>query len=802
MGDEQMHRTEAGYRLIVDATIEGALAVDSDGVLLHCNEQFARLRRQSLKQLIGLRFLDLMASEDRPRLEALMSNAKQAVARAQSHLLQVDGARVPVLIAVSDIPSSLAQDVYFVVVTDLSELEQIEIKRERDQLARIVENAHDAIIGKTLDGVVTAWNRGAEALFGYGAHEMVGQNIDILEPPERKGEAKNLRTRLVAGGNIQQLETQRVSKSGKRLDVVLTFSPVTDDAGRPTGFSEIVHDITERRQTERALQESERRMASLLGNVQLVAIMLDEIGQVTYCNDFFLRLVGKTPEQVIGSDWFENFIPSEQTADVRKVYAALMAEQQAAFHHENKIISHDGSLRLIHWDNAVLHGTDGTPVGVASLGADITDYRDALVALEADEQRFRKLIENTSDAIVILREDGTIGFISQAVTSIAGYTPKEMVNTSFLEYIHPSETDSAWDEVRALLANPGGEPLRTKHRYRHRNGTWLTAEVVSSNQMKVEGIRGIVVTLHDVTLREQTEEQLRLASVLIEQSSSVLFRWRATDGWPVEYVSDNVRQWGYEPQALISGEPAFPDLIHPEDLNRIAQEVADHVARGDENFTQEYRILTASGEGIWVNDRTAVERDAQGTPLFFQGVVTDISESKRAAEQLNTSKQLLEDVLNTIPARVFWKDRNLVYRGANTRFAQDAGFQSSEQLIGKTDSDMPWHDQVAQYQADDRAVIASGKAKLLIEEPQTTPAGDTIILLTSKVPLRDEAGEVSGVIGVYMDVTEQKQREAHLKLFRALVDQADIGIEVIDPGSHALSRREPNHLSCAGFDSR
>ncbi len=780
------------YRLTVDTMIEGALAVRADGMLLYCNARFAQLQQQPNKQLLGRALPDLVAPEDRTRLEVMLRDATHAAMRAKSHLVRSDGTRVPVLLAVRRAPDELARDVRIVVVTDLTELEQAETGRE--QLARIVETAHDAIIGKTLNGIVTSWNEGAENLYGYRADEMIGRHIDVLEPPELKGQMSALLARMAAGERIQQFETQRISKTGERLDVLLTLSPILNDAGVATGISTIVQDIGERVRTERAQQESERRMASLLGNVQLAAVMLDDVGRVTYCNDFFLNLVGRPRDDVMGADWFDTFIPKDKHPEVRKVYAELLAERPEAFHHENEVLIRDGSVRLMHWDNAVLHGTDGAAIGIASLGADITELRRATAALESSEQRFRKLIENTSDAIVILGKDGTIRFISQAVATIAGYTPQKMVGKSFLEYIHPEEKDSALDEVSGLLGAADGASLRAKHRYRHRDGSWLTAEVVSSNQLHTEGIEGIVVTLHDVTWREQAEEQLRLASLLIEQSSSVLFRWQASEGWPVDYVSDNVRQWGYEPEKLLSGEQPFAALVHPDDLQRVGQEVADHVAAGDQNFTQEYRLIGASGEVIWVNDSTAIERAPDGTPLFFQGVVTDISEVKRAAEQLSASKQLLEDILNTIPVRVFWKDRNLVYLGANTRFAQDAGLQAAAQLVGKTDGDMPWRDQVQQYQADDRAVMESGKAKLLIEEPQTTPAGDTITLLTSKVPLRDAAGQVSGVLGVYMDVTEQKRKEVDLKLFRALVDQADIGIEVIEPGR--LQFLDANQTTC------
>jgi PAS domain S-box-containing protein len=122
------------------------------------------------------------------------------------------------------------------------------------------------------------------------------------------------------------------------------------------------------------------------------------------------------------------------------------------------------------------------------------------------------------------------------------------------------------------------------------------------------------------------------------------------------------------------------------------------------------------------------------------------------------SSQLMPLIMNNIPQAVFWKDHNLVYLGCNQAFAEDAGFPSPEEIIGKTDFDMPWKDQAELYRADDHLVLENGKSKLNYEEPQTTPDGYTIWLNTSKIPLY-ENGQVVAVLGMYEDITERKQAE-------------------------------------------
>ncbi|HBC47267.1 MAG TPA: hypothetical protein DCZ43_09495, partial [candidate division Zixibacteria bacterium] len=155
-------------------------------------------------------------------------------------------------------------------------------------------------------------------------------------------------------------------------------------------------------------------------------------------------------------------------------------------------------------------------------------------------------------------------------------------------------------------------------------------------------------------------------------------------------------------------------------------------------------------------------------------------EKSVAEEALRESHEVLQAILNSIPARVFWKDKNLLLLGCNTAFAKDAGFEKPEDILGKDDFYMGWRDQAELYRADDRMVIESGKAKLNIDEPQTTPSGEQIHLLTSKVPLRDADGAIVGVLGTYQDITELKDFERKLKIFSDAVEGANDGFLMSD----------------------
>ena len=149
----------------------------------------------------------------------------------------------------------------------------------------------------------------------------------------------------------------------------------------------------------------------------------------------------------------------------------------------------------------------------------------------------------------------------------------------------------------------------------------------------------------------------------------------------------------------------------------------------------------------------------------------DITDRKRTEDDLRESRRMLETVLNTIPARVFWKDRDSTFLGCNQAFAKDAGFELPADIIGRNDYDMGWKEQADLYRADDHVVMETGQAKLNYEEPQSTPDGGRIWLRTSKIPLRDLDGNIRGILGTYEDITEAKRAEQEIHTLNAELEQ-------------------------------
>ena len=236
---------------------------------------------------------------------------------------------------------------------------------------------------------------------------------------------------------------------------------------------------------------------------------------------------------------------------------------------------------------------------------------------------------------------------------------------------------------------------------------------------------------------------------------------------------------GHSRQLLL--ETPFIEFVHPDDKAATQEAVAQQAA-GEPVAYFENRYRCKDGSYKWLA-WTAVPASENG---LIYAVARDITKQKAIQCELEAQRELLNNVLSNVPASIFWKDRNSVYLGVNKQFAHDTGLQSPDELIGKSDYDLAWTKEEADfYRECDRKVMYGGEAMLNIEESQLQADGRTVDLLTNKVPLLDATGQVTGMLGIYMDITKRKQAETTLRKSEArlqtLFDAAAEYIFVIDP---------------------
>ena len=190
------------------------------------------------------------------------------------------------------------------MLLDITERKQAE--RATGLLAAIVDCSDDAIVSKSLDGVITSWNSGAERMFGYTAGEAVGRHISLIIPQDRRNEETGILERLRRGERIEHFETVRVRKDGTPLDISLTISPVRDAADRIVGASKIARDVTKQKQVDRALRESEERFRAIVETTPECVKLVAHDGTLLQMNLSGLKMVGADcADAVIGKSVYD-----------------------------------------------------------------------------------------------------------------------------------------------------------------------------------------------------------------------------------------------------------------------------------------------------------------------------------------------------------------------------------------------------------------------------------------------------------------------------------------------------------------
>jgi PAS domain S-box-containing protein len=428
--------------------------------------------------------------------------------------------------------------------------------------------------------------------------------------------------------------------------------------------------------------------------------------------------------------------------------------------------------------------------GLGSTLALVIKQSIAEESLLRSETKFRTLYDSTSDAVMLLDERGFLDCNKAALTVFGCVTREEFCSKHPADVSPPQQPDGTdsltlANQRIATAMEKGSNYFEWIHK-KVDTGETFCADVLL-NAMELDGKQVVQAVVRDITERKQKEEDLRRIreqlDLAIQGSNDGIWDWNLQT--QELFLSPKWKeQLGYADDELPNEFSTFEELICPEDKQEVFKFVGGYLKNEIPNYALEFRMRHRDGGFRWILARGAALRGPDGVPYRVAGSHTDTTERKQAEEALRASQQMIEGIINAIPVRVFWKDKNLVYLGCNTIFAGDAGFTDPKDLIGRDDYQMSWRDQAELYRGDDLKVIESGCPKLLIEESQTTPKGNTITLLTSKIPLRNEKGEITGLLGTYVDITERKRAEQALReseeRFRNVIQNQGEGIGIVN----------------------
>jgi PAS domain S-box-containing protein len=376
-----------------------AWASDPDGLRIHFSESWLEFTGRPLEQELGDGWTDGIHPDDRQRcLDTYHSSvSSRRPFKVEYRLRRADGQFRWVLSHGE--PRFSDQEVFEGHVGSCLDITERKTSEEmRSRLAAIVESSDDAIIAKDLNGIITNWNSAAERIFGYTENEVLGKPITILIPPELHAQETDILRRLRSGERIEHFETVRVTKAGKRVLISLTVSPVRDLSGRIVGASKIARDVTQIRQIEQALRDSEQRMRFCLEAANIGTWEWDiESGNVRWSENME-RIHGQLPGSFGGN--IEASLQGIHDGDRPRVTDAVQQalEGNGKYHVEYRLVRADGSFGWIEAHGQVIYDSSNRPKSMMGVCRDISERKSSEKALwDAHEQLETRVKERTSE---------------------------------------------------------------------------------------------------------------------------------------------------------------------------------------------------------------------------------------------------------------------------------------------------------------------------------------------------------------------------------------------------------------------
>ncbi len=354
---------------------------------------------------------------ENPALRALREGAIVGLAN-HTVLIARDGVERPIDDSAAPIREGGAALGAVLVFRDVSERQRAEVAMAR--LAAIVESSEDAIISKTLDGVIRSWNAAAERLFGYTAEEAVGRPVTLIIPPERIAEEQVILSQLRRGERVNHFETVRMARDGRRLDISRTSSPVRDDEGVVVGASKIARDITEIKR----FQAEQERLAYTL---RLALAAADqgtwewepETDLITL-SDRAAEIYGLQPGRRYTRAWLRDLIRPEYRDRDREVVARAGASR-ADYDNEYPVEFPDGRVTWIAVRGRGVYDDHGKLIRMLGVAQDVTARKEAEASLRESEARYRAIVEATPECVKLVAPDGTLLQMNQAgLTMVEG----------------------------------------------------------------------------------------------------------------------------------------------------------------------------------------------------------------------------------------------------------------------------------------------------------------------------------------------------------------------------------------------
>ena len=568
-----------------------------------------------------------------------------------------------------------------------SQLARIAIGRQRyeralrdaeEQYRTMVEQAFPAIFRSTPEGRYLSGNLALARLCGYDTvEELIAHVEDIAAQeyvdPARRAQYLELMERQ---GEVRNFEYEMRRRGGSHIWVSESSRAVRGPDGSIAYFEGSAEDITERKRAEaerHAISEIISGVASTGNLDELLKLIHQSIRRVLYAENCFIALhnwetgLFHFPFFV---DQFDQPPPPQKLGRTCTEYVFRTGRAMSISQREFDQLAAQGEVELVgtaspSWLGVPLrtptetigvlvvqHYTDDHAYSsrdlefLGSVGGQIAlaiQRKQAEDALRESERRFRALIDNSADAVILFDRTATLTYCSPAATRILGFPLDELLGQAALRFVHPEDLETVSALLEESREKPG-QPLVGRGRVRARSGEWRLLEGVVTNFLADPAIRAFVANYRDITEQQKAHEALLAAEgkfrTLVEQLPAITYIAQPGPEGPWEYVSPQIETLlGFTPQEWLALASTWWNRVHPDDRERVAE--AERVfEKTGKPLRQEYRMVARDGRVLWFRDEAVLLCRAASGPPVMQGVLHDITDQRRLEDQLRQAQKM------------------------------------------------------------------------------------------------------------------------------------------------------------------
>ncbi|HEX7060736.1 MAG TPA: PAS domain S-box protein [Woeseiaceae bacterium] len=446
MDDARQSVNLAMLAAIVESSDDAILSKNLDGIIQSANPAAERIFGYRPEELIGQPVRMLIPPDRQAEEDDILSRLRRGerIDHFETVRITKDRRLIHVSLTISPIHDGRGNIVgASKIARDITGRKRA---RERESyLAAIISSSTDAIIAKDLNGIITSCNASAERIFGYTAEEMIGRPIYLIIPADRYAEEDMILSKVRAGERIEHLETVRLAKGGRPVDVSLAISPICDESGNVIGVAKVARDIGERKRLARQLAAQKEWLRVTLSSIGDGVIAADRDGVVTFMNPTAEDLTGWIRGEGIGRPLTEVFrIVNEKTHQPVENPAGLVMRSGhvVGLANHTVLVHKDGSMRPIADSAAPISDGSGEAVGAVLVFRDVTEERKAEAALAEQREWFETTLESIGDAVIATDVQGRVVFMNPVAEHLTGWRLDQALGRNCIDVFRIVNEDS------------------------------------------------------------------------------------------------------------------------------------------------------------------------------------------------------------------------------------------------------------------------------------------------------------------------------------------------------------------------